>query len=122
MKKVKKQIYSYLGFLLITIQSCSYDNETDKYGAKTCDSANPTYKTNIEPLINQNCLGCHGSGGSSGGVNLGSYELVKMQIDKGKLIPSVKQLPGYYAMPPSNKLSPCDIGQLDNWIRNGMPE
>ena len=119
---VKIRSYLYLGFFLITIQSCSYDNKTEKYGAKVCDSANPTYKINIEPMINQYCLGCHGSGGASGGIELHSYELVKMQAEKGILMPALKQLSNYYAMPPSGKLSPCEIGQLDNWIRNGMPE
>ena len=62
----------------VIAQSCYYDNKAENYGSSACDSANPTYTANIQPIINQNCIGCHGSNGPSGGVSLHTYDLVKI--------------------------------------------
>jgi cytochrome c553 len=110
-----------LGIVVVT-QSCYYDNKAENYGASVCDSANPTYTTNIQPLINQNCIGCHGSNGPSGGISLHTYDLVKAQALKGSLSGTMKKTSPYSLMPPGGKLSDCKIGQVDKWIRNGMPQ
>ena len=106
---------------LVSMQGCYYDNKAENYGSASCDSANPTYTNNIAPLINQSCIGCHGSSGASGGVSLTSYDLVKAQALKGSLTGTLKQN-GYSLMPPGGKLSDCKIGQVDKWIRNGFPQ
>lgn len=106
---------------LVSMQGCYYDNKAENYGSAGCDSANPTYTNNIAPLINQSCIGCHGSSGASGGVSLTSYDLVKAQAMKGSLTGTLKQN-GYSLMPPGGKLSDCKIGQVDKWIRNGFPQ
>ena len=110
-----------LGIVVVT-QSCYYDNKAENYGTSVCDSANPTYTTNIQPLINQNCIGCHGSNGPSGGISLHTYDLVKAQALKGSLSGTMKKTSPYSLMPPGGKLSDCKIGQVDKWIRNGMPQ
>jgi len=103
-------------------QSCYYDNKAENYGSSACDSANPTYTANIQPIINQNCIGCHGSSGPSGGVSLHTYDLVKAQALKGSLSGTMKKTSPYSLMPPGGKLSDCKIGQVDKWIRNGLPQ
>ena len=110
-----------LGIVVVT-QSCYYDNKAENYGNSACDSANPTYTNNIAPLINQNCIGCHGSSGASAGVSLTTYDLVKAQALKGSLSGTMKKTSPYSLMPPGGKLSDCKIGQVDKWIRNGMPQ
>ena len=110
-----------LGIVVVT-QSCYYDNKAENYGTSVCDSANPTYTTNIQPLINQNCIGCHDSNGPSGGISLHTYDLVKAQALKGSLSGTMKKTSPYSLMPPGGKLSDCKIGQVDKWIRNGMPQ
>jgi cytochrome c5 len=107
--------------IVVATQSCYYDNKAENYGSSACDSANPTYTNNIAPLINQNCIGCHGSSGASAGVSLTTYDLVKAQALKGSLTGTIKEN-GYNLMPPSGKLSDCKIGQVENWIRNGFPQ
>ncbi|MEY4626847.1 MAG: hypothetical protein RL003_819 [Bacteroidota bacterium] len=105
----------------VSMQGCYYDNKAENYGSASCDSANPTYTNNIAPLINQSCIGCHGSSGASAGVSLTTYDLVKTQALKGSLTGTMKQN-GYSLMPPGGKLSNCKIGQVENWIRNGFPQ
>ncbi len=106
----------------VIAQSCYYDNKAENYGRYACDSANPTYTANIQPIINQNCIGCHGSSGPSGGVSLHTYDLVKAQALKGSLSGTLKNTSPYSLMPPGGKLSDCKIGQVDKWIRNGLPQ
>lgn len=106
---------------LVALQGCYYDNKAENYGSAGCDSVNPTYTNHIAPLINQSCIGCHGSSGASGGVSLTTYDLVKAQAVKGSLTGTLKQN-GYSLMPPGGKLSDCKIGQVDKWIRNGFPQ
>ncbi len=109
------------GLLALALQGCYYDNKAENYGSAGCDSANPTYTNNIAPLINQSCIGCHGSSGASAGVSLTTYDLVKAQAVKGSLMGTLKQN-GYSLMPPGGKLSDCKLSQVDKWIRNGMPQ
>jgi mono/diheme cytochrome c family protein len=111
-----------VGALVLGMQSCYYDNKAENYGSAGCDSANPTYTANIQPIINQSCIGCHGSSGASGGVSLTSYDLVKAQALKGSLSGTMKQSSPYSLMPPGGKLSDCKISQVDRWIKNGMPQ
>jgi mono/diheme cytochrome c family protein len=106
----------------VIAQSCYYDNKAENYGSSACDSANPTYTANIQSIINQNCIGCHGSNGPSGGVSLHTYDLVKAQALKGSLSGTMKKTSPYSLMPPGGKLSDCKIGQVDKWIRNGLPQ
>lgn len=108
--------------ITVIAQSCYYDNKAENYGSSACDSANPTYTVNIQPIINQNCIGCHGSSGPSGGVSLHTYDLVKAQALKGSLSGTLKNTSPYSLMPPGGKLSDCKIGQVDKWIRNGLPQ
>jgi cytochrome c553 len=108
--------------LVLGTQSCYYDNKAENYGSAGCDSVNPTYTANIQPIINQSCIGCHGSSGPSGGVDLTSYDRVKTQALRGSLSGTIKQSSPYSLMPPGGKLSDCKISQVDRWIKNGMPQ
>ncbi|MCP9768898.1 hypothetical protein EGI22_13345 [Lacihabitans sp. LS3-19] len=96
-----------------------------KEGAKEtkCDvvinAENPTFAAVIKPIIDNYCLGCHQSGNASGGVLLNSYANIKFVADNGVLLGSVKKITGYIAMPPSSKLSICEITAIENWVKAG---
>jgi len=120
---MKKSIFilGALG-LLISFSGCYYDNKTEIYGTAVCDTANPTYTATIQPMINQNCIGCHGSSSPSGGVALTSYDQVKAVATKGSLEGTMNQSGVYALMPPGGKLSACKLNQVAKWIRNGAPQ
>jgi mono/diheme cytochrome c family protein len=86
----------------------------------TCDSSQFTYNTNIKPMMQTHCTGCHGGTGASGaGILLDSYATVKAQVTNGKLYPSITHT-GAYPMPKgSAKLSDCNIAQVRKWITAG---
>ena len=96
-----------------------------KEGAKETNCAvyinaeNATYAAVIKPFIDVNCLGCHQAGNASGNVLLNSYANIKVLADNGRLLGSIKSSPGFVAMPPSRKLSTCEISAFQNWITKG---
>jgi hypothetical protein len=86
----------------------------------SCDTAKFTYAATIQPLIQVNCLGCHNANNLSGGIDLGNYNAIKAVGSNGKLLGSITHASGFSAMPKnSNKLSECQLTQVDKWIKNG---
>jgi len=87
-----------------------------------CDTANVTYSATIQPLITNNCQGCHSGTSASGGINLASYAGVKAKVDDGKLWGAVSQVPGFIPMPQNGvRLSACELAQLKKWMDAGAP-
>ena len=84
-----------------------------------CDPAKFTYAETIQPLLTNNCVGCHKTSSAGGGVDLSSYALVKTQADNGMLMGTITHASGYLPMPQGGKLSDCEIGQIENWINGG---
>lgn len=88
----------------------------------TCDTTNMSFATDIQPIINTNCIGCHSSsGGTSGGYDLTTYTGVKSAVTASKLYASVAQNGAAVAMPPASKLNQCKIDQIKSWIDAGAP-
>jgi len=85
----------------------------------SCDPTKFTYAAIIQPIITNQCVGCHKPGSLGGNIDLSSYSLVKVQADNGKLLGSVTHAVGYSPMPQGSKLSDCQITQIKNWISAG---
>ena len=81
-----------------------------------------TYSGAVVPIMNTYCKGCHSAPYGSGGINLDTYLSVKAVAEtNNKLLGSIKHLNGYSAMPKNqNKLSDCQILQIQKWYDNGM--
>jgi len=107
------------------LSACYYDKADKLYPvAVSCDTANMRYSTHVAPLITINCLnlGCHTSGNPSGGINLQSYANVMAVIPGDKLINALQyKTGGSKNMPPTGKLSACDVSKVDAWIKRGYP-
>jgi hypothetical protein len=94
-------------------------------GAKnvTCgvsvDTVNVTFAKTIKPLLEINCVGCHQTGSASGNVVLDSYANVKTYIDNKKMWGAITYSTGYSAMPPSQKLTDCQLVVVKKWIDKG---
>jgi mono/diheme cytochrome c family protein len=86
-----------------------------------CDTAVFTYAAAVAPLMNTYCKGCHNPASLGGGVDLSTYAGVKSSA-AGKLLGSIKHSAGISAMPKgSNKLSDCQVIQVEKWIQAGTP-
>lgn len=83
-----------------------------------CDTTNITYSKGIQPIIQNNCLGCH----TSGTNEMTSYSKVKTIVDSGKFTCSINRNNGCLPMPPVGpKLSPCKLLQIKKWMDSGAP-
>ena len=118
--------------LIITLLgSCYYDNLEELRPAPMigsipgCDSskANVTYTTDILPIFQNNCLGCHTGNGSSSGIDLTSYEITKTLGQSGRLLSSVVWDGQASNMPKGpNKINECNIALIRNWVKASMPQ
>jgi hypothetical protein len=106
--------------LLASVTGCYYDNKQEMYGS--CDSSNVTFATTIEPIINANCVGCHGSSSPSAGISLVGYDQVALAANNGRLVGTMNNTGGHMLMPPGGKLDNCKLNQVNKWIRNGLPK
>ena len=96
-------------------------NETNCAGA--CDSTSATtYAAVIAPMIQTNCIGCHQGAGASGGVQLTNYSEVSGAVNYLGLVDAVNGVNGRSQMPPSGRMSDCNVALLERWVRDGMPQ
>tara|TARA_B100001029_G_C15058985_1_gene456768 strand:+ start:1175 stop:1804 length:630 start_codon:yes stop_codon:yes gene_type:complete len=91
------------------------------------------YETDIQPIFNANCMGCH-AGSYAGGLQLGSYsELMSGGNHGNSVIPYDSENSILYQkisgnqtfgnqMPPSNLMYQTSIDLIAQWIDNGALE
>lgn len=86
-----------------------------------CDPTQYKYASIIQPIMTNQCVGCHKPGSLGGNIDLSNYTKVKTQADNGKLLGSISHSTGYVPMPQGTKLTDCQITQIKNWIEAGSP-
>jgi hypothetical protein len=76
-------------------------------------------------VLNTYCLTCHKNSNAAslgGNISLEGYDKVKIYVNNGQLLGSIKHSPGFSQMPKSSgKLSACQIAVIENWINAGAP-
>ena len=109
-------------FSLSLFSSCYYDSEEDLYPATECLTTNVSFSADIVPILNNSCIGCHSASANLGNISLEGYNAVKVHVQNGKLLGSVKHLSGFSAMPQgAPKLESCKILKMEAWINAGSP-
>jgi mono/diheme cytochrome c family protein len=85
------------------------------------------FETKIRPVLAKNCYGCHGAASQTAGLRVDTIEgllksqaLVKGDPEKSTLIHVVRYT-GPVKMPPSGKLKPTEIANLEAWVKMGAP-
>jgi hypothetical protein len=123
MKRLFISLATIAIFLLFFV-SCYYDNEEALYPSlnNSCDTTNVTYSGTIAPMLNSYCTGCHSGSPPSGGISLTSFANVQAVTSSGLLMNALtgNGVP-IMPLPPSGSLPTCKIGQLQIWVRNGIP-
>lgn len=85
-----------------------------------CDTNNFTFTADIKPIMDKYCKGCHSGSGAYAGIVLDNYTDVATSTKDGLLLGSIKHEFGFKAMPQGgNKLSDCEIRQVEKWIESG---
>jgi len=122
MKKVYLLSITFL-LILISFQSCYKDKAQKLYPTvAACDTANITYTNSVKSILDANCVnaGCHNNNNPSGGYLLDNYNNTLLAIPNNKLINALKYVSGGSKnMPPSGKISECEINKIQAWINQG---
>lgn len=111
MKKIK-----IIAMILCTVFMVSCTSNT--YQEISAPATNPTYTTNIAPVINAKCTGCHKGGGQT--PNLTTYSYVKDATQNGDLICRIDQTQACGSvMPESGPMSRITIDMIILWQKQG---
>lgn len=94
----------------------------ENYG-QGCSTVGVTYTNFIQPLVANQCLGCHSTASTGGGILLKNYADIKASGLTGKFYGSVIWANGISAMPKNGaKMSDCYAEKVKAWIDSGMPQ
>jgi hypothetical protein len=119
-----KIIIPFIAIILFAISGCYYDSQEYLYPNITpCDTTNVTYSLSVQPII-YDCLGCHSNSTAAslgGNVKLQSYADVKLRVDDGKLLSSIKWTSSYHMPKNAAKLDDCKITIVQKWVDAGAP-
>lgn len=105
--------------------SCYYDTVQELYPASgaTCDTSNVSYITDVKPVLDANCLGCHSNSLPSGSISLEGYSNVQGVANSGLLYKVINHAPGIPAMPQGQpQLPSCQILKIKAWIDAGAAQ
>jgi|ERR1700758_3927478 len=87
-----------------------------------CDTTQFKFASDIQPIMNSWCIGCHSSTNAGGGYDLSNYTGVVNSIANNKLLGSIEHSAGYNVMPQNgSQLSGCQISKIRSWINAGHP-
>ncbi|MEY2963685.1 MAG: hypothetical protein RL754_946 [Bacteroidota bacterium] len=117
---IKSLILFAISALLFS--SCYYDNVENVYGTNSCQSSVTTYSEDVSLILQTHCTACHGSAGTSGGLNLEGHTNASASALSGSLMNRVQRNAGdALLMPPNGPLSDCEQEKLRQWISEGAP-
>jgi hypothetical protein len=104
------------------IQQGALNNScNENYGG--CDTTGVTYTKFIQPVIANQCLGCHATASTGGGTLLNTYDQVKASALTGKLYGDIAYQSGFNPMPKGGaQMSPCFQKKFQAWIKAGMKQ
>jgi hypothetical protein len=95
----------------------------------SCDTLNTiSFDGQVFPILQNNCLSCHGATSPGGGIALNNYTNVVSAVVTERsgisiLVGSVRHADGFSAMPRSgNPLDECSIRTIEIWIEQGNQE
>jgi mono/diheme cytochrome c family protein len=91
-----------------------------------CDTTGTiSFSTQVFPILQANCIGCHNNSSANGGVNLSTYSQVKtiaqtLRSGTPLLQGTIRHMPGFVAMPQTFALDECSIRKIELWIAQGV--
>jgi hypothetical protein len=101
--------------------ACYYDNEEELYGGNACDTTAISYATDIVPLLQRECYGCHDAANvSTSGIQLDTWGLLKDYADDGKLVDRTNDASS--PMPPTDLMDNCSRDIIKAWVAAGAPD
>lgn len=88
-----------------------------------CDSTASSFASDIFPLLQNYCIGCHNVTRADGNVDIDSYDKIIPYVENGQLVGTMAHEPLFIKMPPGgSKVSDCRIAQVQKWINEGAQD
>lgn len=103
-------IGSYIGF------SC----ESATYEEISGEATNPTYTTNVKPIVDNNCLSCH-SAAAGQFPTMETYTQVRDAAENGDMICRIDDQSCGAVMPQSGRMPQTRINTIKKWAADGYP-
>lgn len=110
MRKILAFIVVIIGFT-----ACNSSKET----TITKEEIPVTYNNSIKRIVLNKCIGCHRNDGA-GGLNLETYENVKMSAQNGSLMDRINN--AERPMPKAGLMSQKNRDAFQKWLENGFAE
>ena len=112
-----------LFLLVFSVYSCTKLKEEDivfdAERQKFCDMDTVKF-TDIQPIINTNCISCHNATDLAGGIALETHADISLYAIDGILITAINHNAGASAMPKdADKLHACYIKAIETWTAQG---
>ncbi len=120
-----KTIYFALFATITLLSSCGGESGSTTTEANTanCSTEEMSFKADIWPIIESNCLPCHNSedyARKADGNLFAGYADIKAKLDEGLLIGNIEHLPGFINMPyKKKKIGDCEIAKIKAWVADG---
>lgn len=112
--------------IIIFITACYYDNEEYLYPELPvlCDTTALSYISDIQPIIESNCIMCHSKADAAFlGGNIILEDFSDVDARSAMILKSVNHEVGSPPMPKdNNKLVKCDLMIIEAWINQGKNE
>ncbi|MCB0820882.1 MAG: hypothetical protein KDC13_09685 [Bacteroidetes bacterium] len=87
-----------------------------------CDSSSFTYSSDIAPIMQTHCNGCHSGTYPSAGINTSNYQGLSTIAQTGELTGSVNHTNNFSAMPQNAAmLDICKRTKINKWVQAGYP-
>ncbi len=121
-------------FFALVLFSCRYDKENipDPTTTSGCDTLNVSYSATVKPILQANCYPCHSTyyATTNGALDLEDWNSLKNYLTYfyrgdgiygSKFYHIIRHDGLVTPMPPTGKLSDCDISKIHSWIAAGAP-
>jgi hypothetical protein len=113
--------------MMSLLTACYYDSEEYLYPqlGNPCDTTNVTYSLSVEPILENNCYGCHSNSNAAfgGNIRLEDYPDVLIKALDGSLLGAISHISGYTPMPLGTaRMEECKITTIRVWIQAGSPD
>ena len=103
--------------------SCVANSEEDLYGIELCDTANVTWESHIQEILQSNCVPWHNPELHYNDVRHDTYSEELKVVDDGRLRGVVNHRPGFPQMPYQlPQLPECERQLINLWLDKGAPE
>ena len=121
-----REMNPYKSFLILTtlaLTSCANESTSDLIDIPLVE--NVTYTNAIKPIMDNNCLGCHGDPTTnSAPMSLTTYAKVKEYVQNDKIIERISKEEGQSGFMPQGgtKLPQPFIDLVIKWKQQGLQE